>query len=248
MSFIFITAIVQIALVIHVLRTGRAPYWVFIILIAPGIGSLAYFIIEILPGLSSTRGARSAARNVRRAIDPGAGIRQLEREHKLSGSVDSTRRLADELIASGRYGEAIQLYEEALTGLYEHDPDLLLGLAMAQFGNEQYEATRDTLDRLIEHNPDFRSADGHLVYARAVEACGDQKKALQEYAAVAAYYAGAEAQLRYGLLLEKSGETAKALEQFEDIITAAELAPRHYRRAQREWIREAQDGIQRLKG
>jgi len=248
MPLFVVTAIVQIALVIHAVRTGRSQYWVFILLMVPGLGALAYFIIELLPDLISSRGAQRAARNVRRTIDPGANIRQLEREHRLSGSVDATRHLAEELIASGRYGEAVRLYEEALTGLYEHDPDLLLGLAMAQFGDGRFPESRETLERLIEHNPEFRSPDGHLLYARAVEACGDDEKALEEYAAVAAYYAGAEARLRYGLILERCGRKDEAIEQFEEIVASAELAPRHYRRAQRQWIGEAKDGIRRLKG
>ncbi len=166
----------------------------------------------------------------------------------MSGSVDATRHLAGELIDNGQYQQAIVHYEQALTGLYEHDPDLLLGLATALFGNDQFDEARQALDRLIEHNPDFKSAEGHLIYARANEPCGDHDKALEEYSAVAAYYAGAEAQLRYGLALERQGDNAGALERFEEIIAAAELAPQHYKKAQREWIGEARNGIQRITG
>ena len=77
------------------------------------------------------------------------------------------------MLENGRYQQAITHYEETLTGLYEHDPDLLLGLATAQFRNDQFEDARASLERLIEHNPEYKSADGHLLYARAVEACGD---------------------------------------------------------------------------
>ena len=100
----------------------------------------------------------------------------------------------------------------------------------------------------MEHNPDFRSADGHLVYARATEACGDEDKAQEEYAAVVAYFAGAEARVRYGRFLEKRGNEKEALQQYEEIVSAAELAPHHYRKAQREWISEAKSGIKRLSG
>ena len=164
----------------------------------------------------------------------------------VSGSVDAARHLASEMIDKGQYQQAIVKLEEALTGLYETDPDLMLSLATAQFGNDQFEDAMHTLDRLIEHNPDFRSADGHLIYARSVEQCGDTEKALEEYEAVAAYYAGAEAKLRFGQLLEKTGDTDKALQQYSDIINAAELAPKHYQKAQREWISAAREGFRRL--
>lgn len=242
-----LSLVIQIALIAHVLRTGRPYYWIFIILI-PGIGALAYIIAELLPDFLDSIQGRRAMRGVKKTLDPTGDLRQREREYRMSGSVDATRHLADELIENGQYGEAISHYEEALTGLYERDPDLLLGLATAQFANEQFEDARATLEQLIEYNPDYKSADGHLIYARAVEACGDDEKALEEFAAVAAYYAGDEARLRYGLLLEKLGQPDKALDEYREIVKAAELAPRHFRRAQREWIAEAKHGIKRLAG
>ena len=246
MPILILTYLVQIGLIVHVLRTGRNTYWIFVLLIAPGIGGAAYIIVELLPDLMNDYRARSAVRGVTRTLNPGAGLRQRQKEHKLSGSIDATRRLAGELVEGGRYAEAIELFESALTGLYENDPDLLLGLAQAQFADGQFEGARTTLERLIEQNPDFKSADGHLLYARAVEACGDDEKALDEYRSVAAYFAGAEAQLRYGLILERLDDGAAALAQFEEIIAAADLAPRHFRKAQREWINEAKNGIKRL--
>ena len=246
MPFAGLVYLIQIGLIVHVLRSGRNMYWVFILIIAPGIGGLAYFIVEILPDLMDHWQARRAIRGVRKTLDPGADLRQRQRQHKLSGSVDAARHLANELIESGHYPEAIENYESALTGLYEHDPDLMLGLARAQFANEHYEDARSTLALLMIKNPEFRSPEGHVLYARTVEACGDDEKALEEYKAVAGYFAGAEARLRYGLILERLGNDEAALAEYEEIISSAELAPRHYRKAQREWISEAKSGIKRL--
>ncbi len=240
-----LSLIVQIALIVHVLKTGRAYYWIFVIFL-PGIGPLVYFIVELLPDLLESSQGRSAVRGIRKTLDPGADLRQRQKEHKLSGSVDAARRLAGELLESGQVEKAIKHYENALTGLFEHDPDLLLGLATAQFGNEQFDLARQTLDRLIEHNPEFRSPDGHLLYARAVEACGDIDKAREEYVALVAYFAGAEARVRYGAFLESQGDNELALAEYEEIMTAADLAPRHYLKAQRQWINEAKAGIKRL--
>lgn len=240
--------LLQIALIVHVLRTGRNMYWVLILIIAPGIGGLAYLIVELLPDITNSWRTRRAIRGVTRALDPGAGLRRRQRQHKLSGSVDAARHLAGELVAGGRYTEAIEHYESALTGLYEHDPDLMLGLATAQFGDRRFEEARNTLDLLAERNPDYKSPQGHLLHARATEACGDDERALEEYKAVAAYFAGAEARVRYGQILERLGDAEAARAEYEEIVNTAELAPRHYRKAQREWIRRAKDGLKRLAG
>jgi hypothetical protein len=246
MHLLGLSLIIQIALVVHVLKTGRAIYWIYLIMFIPVVGWVAYLIVEVLPDLSGNRRARSAIRGLRKTLDPEADIRHHQRMLQLSGSVDAARHLAGELVASGRFAEAIERYKEALTGLYEHDPDLLLGLAQAQFGNGEFANARATLDTLIEKNPDFRSADGHLLYARSVEECGDLEKAGEEYAAVAAYYSGAEAKIRYARLLEKTGKADQALSVYKDVVTAAELAPRHFRKAQKPWIAEARDGIRKL--
>ena len=49
----------------------------------------------------------------------------------------------------------------------------MLGLAKAQYGLGQAAQARQTLDALIAANPSFRSQEGHLLYARAVEDSGD---------------------------------------------------------------------------
>src|SRR4029077_734507 len=98
------------------------------------------------------------------------------------------------------------IYQTCLTGVFQEDPKLLLGYAHAQFEAGDPAAARKTLDDLIQKNPEFKSADGHLLYARAVEAEGDLSKALSEYATLAEYYPGAEAGVRYARLLKKSDQ------------------------------------------
>ena len=245
--FIWILTIcVQIGLIVHVIRTGRPWFWVFVLFFAPLIGSAVYFFVELLPDLSGDPKARNTMQRIMKTLDPRANIRKLEQKHQLSGSVDAARHLARELIANGQYAEAVEHYQGALTGMYENDPDLLLGLAEAQFGNKEYAASKDTLQRLAAENPDFRSAKGHLLYARGLEHCDELARALEEYEAVSGYYAGAEAKYRFANLLEQEGQTERALEIYQDILLTADVAPRHFRRAQSIWISKSKDGVKKL--
>ena len=147
---------------------------------------------------------------------------------------------------AGKFDEAIEHYENALSGIYEQDPDLLLGLATAQFGNDLHEKTRETLERLREHNPEYKSQDGHLLYARSLEASGDVEQTREEYSALVGYYAGAEARVRFGQFLEEQGDTEAAMQEYDEIMTVSDLAPGHYKKAQKSWINEAKAGIARL--
>ena len=246
MPLVILMYIVQFGLIVHVLKTGRQMYWVFILIIAPGIGALAYFIVEILPDLQHNMRARRALRGVKNTLDPGGELRRREIEHRLSGSVDAARHLATELMEKGRYGEAIGHFQTALGGIYEHDPDILLGLATAQFGDGDAAGCKQTLDLLRDKNPDYRSPEGHLLFARALEALDELAEAEAEYTTLAGYYPGVEARLRYAALLERVEKTDLAREEYAAILESAELAPRHFRIAQKKWLAEAKKGTERL--
>jgi hypothetical protein len=159
---------------------------------------------------------------------------------RVAGNVAARQRYAEELTRHERYDEAITQYREALTGLYEHDPNLMLGVAQAQFAKGDAAAARATLDELIRLNPTFRSPAGHLLYARALTAEGNVAKALEEYRALAPSYPGAEAAVRYAQLLKAEGQPAEAQRVARELLERARIAPGHYRRAQREWLEAAQ--------
>ncbi len=232
------------ALVVHVVKTGRDRFWIYILVFLPVAGPIAYLVVEVLPGLWGSRTARRAVKGVRKTLDPERDLRRLEAERQFSNSIDAHRRYAEELIAHGRGAEAIEVYRSSLKGIFEHDPTLMLGLAEAQFVDSRFGESRQTLDELRFHNPDFKSADGHLLYARALEGEGNLEKALSEYRALAEYYPGAEARVRYAQLLKRRGDNDAAAKVLKELLELSKRAPRHYRKMQREWLDAAQREMQ----
>jgi hypothetical protein len=220
---------------IHAGKTGRPFFWIYLCLFLPGIGPLAYLALEVLPELFGTRRGRQATSAVVRAINPEKTYRALHDEVETAPTVENMRRLAEECVAIGRFAEAIALYRQCLTGMYASDPALLLPLAQAQFAAGQHADARATLDQLRAANPDFDSADGHLLYARTLEALGDDAGARREYEALIAYYPGPEATCRYALLLQRVGETQAAASLFTQVKRQLDRAPRHVRAMHREW-------------
>ena len=242
MLLLIIPIIIQVLLIIHVIKTGRNQLWIWVLII-PGlafVGMLAYLFVEILPELFRSRTAQRTARGLRKAMDPERDLRRYENEARIGSNVASRQRYAEELVRHARYDEAIAQYRQALSGLYEHDPNLMLGLAQAQFGKGDAAAARATLDELIRLNPDFRSPAGHLLYARALENEGNVQKALEEYRAVVGSFPGAEAAVRYAQLLKAQGQREEAQKVARDLLQQARIAPGHYRRAQREWLEAAE--------
>jgi hypothetical protein len=234
--FLILSLALQAALIVHVIKTGRNSLWIWAIALLPPAGPIAYIVVEILPELFGGRAARRAKSGVQRMLDPDRGLRRASAEVEISGNVDARRRLADELFGRGQLDAAIEVYEGGLKGVFEHDPTLLLGLARAQFAKREFGAARTSLERLTQNNPDFKSADAQLLYARSLEALGAFDEAERVYAAVAPGYPGAEARLRYALLLKQRGKTEEARGILKDLLDAAKLGPAHYRRAQAEWL------------
>lgn len=231
------------ACVVHALRARQPYYWFLIIFSLPGIGAGIYFISEILPDIKHSRAAREAASDLGRVIDPAKQIRDATAALRLSDTAENRKILAEALLADNRYDEARTLYETAMEGAHADDPALMLGLTRALFGLKEYRGVCDTLDRLRETNPDYDSAEGHMLYARSREAMGDLDQAAVEYESLAGYFPGEEARCRYGLLLQRLGQVDEARAMFEAIVTSVETAPKTYFRAQRDWYQVAKTNL-----
>lgn len=240
MPFLLLSIALQVFCVVHLFRTGRNMTWLFLIILVPMVGSLAYLIIEVAPSWRQSPGARRALQRAQKAFDPNRGVREGSLNYERSQNIDSAARLAAELTKAGRHDEAVRICMEARKGLFEDDPKILLALANAQFAAGRHSDAIATLDYLREKNPSFRSADGHLVYARSLDESGATARALEEYAALVNYYPGAEARVRQAMLYKKTGDKARAAELFAALLKDARLAPKHFRRSEREWIELAE--------
>jgi|JFJP01.1.fsa_nt_gi hypothetical protein len=240
---IALSTLIQLLLIIHAIKTGRRDPWLWVILFFPGIGSVLYVFFELLPELRRTREGRAVASKILKAVDPHRDLKRLAAELARSDNVANKVNLAKECIHAEMYEEAIELYRSSLTGIYLTDPNIMLGLATAQFHHGNFADSRTTLEELIQHNPKFKSAEGHLLYARSLEGLEQYEAALAEYHTLAEYYAGYEAKCRYALLLKKLGHTEKSQQGFKDIVNQAKRLSRGYQQTQKQWIDIAKQNL-----
>ncbi len=230
-----------LVLLLDVICVGHAVYkrqpalWFFVIIALPFVGATMYLLTELLPRARANPAARQAAAGLGRAIDPDREIRAARAALEELDTAETRKRLADALVVRGRHAEARELYESTLTGAHEDDPALMMGLARAQFGLEDYTGVRTTLDRLREAWPDYQSPEGHMLYARALEAMGEMDRALVEYEALAGYFQGEEGRYRYGMLLLRMGREEEAEAQFRLVVQSVESGSRLYGRDQKAW-------------
>jgi hypothetical protein len=228
--------LLQILCVVHVVRTGRQFMWIYILLFLPGLGVIAYFIVEIAPGLFGSRTAHNVRRSAVKTLDPGRELRWRRQTLEDADTVDNRRLLAEALVASGQNAEALELYRGTLTGIHADDPGMLLGMARAAYGVGQYDLALHTVLQLGEANPRYQPVEAQLLHAMALEALGRDDEAADDYAALVTHAPGEEVRCRYALLLKRQGDRNAAKALFDEILNRSGRAPRHYRRQQHEWI------------
>jgi hypothetical protein len=246
MPFFIISLIFQVALVVHIVKTGRNTMWIWIVIMLPLAGSIAYLLIEVLPSLGQSRTGRSAVRKVTSTLNPNRDLQQALNEFERSDTIENKMKLANELLVKEQFEKARELLSSCLSGIYQTDPYIMLGLAKAQFGCKQIAQAKSTLDGLIEHNPDFKDHGGHLLYARCLEGLEDYAAASHEYDALRLYYAGPEAKYRYAILCIKMDKHALAKELFDEILLDAKNGGHHYNNMHREWISQTKAQRQAL--
>lgn len=221
--------------VMHCVRNGNTQPWLFIILFLPGVGPIAYFAAEIVPEIWHGKDGYALRRGLKKFTDPDADIRKARRNADMVRSADAKKNLAEEYAERGNYAAAIDMYRDALTGIHKDDPALLYGLARAQFAAGDGKGAQASLDALQKANPDFSSADAHLLYARALEAQGRDGEAQAEYERLIRYFPGEEARCRYGVLLKRAGHSGRARDMFNEVLKSVDGAPKHYVQSQQEW-------------
>lgn len=236
--------LIAIFFAVHAVRSGQERYWLFVIFMFPLLGSVVYGLAIWLPEASRSRSGQKLVRGLRNSLDPGRDLRDAEFELKRSSTIANRVRVADALHANARHADAVASYRDALQGVHGDDPDIQVKLARALLDDNQAEEARKLLETLIAQQPDYRSSDGHLVYARALAAVGDRAKARDEFDTLIRYYAGLEARVRYIEALLAWGETSAARQLIDESLEHATALPAYARRVNADWIRE----LKKLRG
>ncbi|CAA6819513.1 MAG: Unknown protein [uncultured Thiotrichaceae bacterium] len=236
MPLFILSLIIQVLLVLHVVKTGRSQTWLYIIMLLPLAGSIAYLIIEMLPELLGSRRGKKVQRKVEDIISPDKDLSQAIDAFEDADTVQGKTRLATELLKNRKYQEAQQLYKESLAGLYEHDPDIMSGLAQSEYGLGHYPASKALLEDLIVKNPDYKNADSHLLYAKTLVKLNDSDAALEELSALHTYYPGPEASYRYARLLINLGRRDEAMPLLQKLQKVATKSTKDYKSRYKKWI------------
>lgn len=246
MPFIGLSLLIAIVAIVHVIKTGRSQLWIMVLLALPGLGAIAYFVVEVLPEYMNGRGGHQVKRSVTNVFTPNKNLEEAKRDYSITPTVENACILADAYVEKQEYQEASNLYNQSLSGLNKYNPDIMYKYANSEFHLKRYDETRSVLDLLIEKNPDYKNQDAHLLYAKTLHALGENDKASEEYETLIGYYTGPEPAYRYGLLLKSVGSDEDARKMFSSILDKSSQSPDHYRKLHRQWINLAREELSLL--
>ncbi len=231
-----LTVAFLIAMCVHVVRTGRELFWLFIIILGfPPIGALVYFFAIVAPELFRGPTARKVGRVARETLDPLRAYRDAKSAHELTPTVHNQMRLAAAAAELGRNEEAEALYREAMQGVHEDDPALLLGRAKALIELGRAGEALTFLERLGAQGKDGETPQAMLALARAYDALGRVDEAAKAYDWTAPRLPGLEGVARQAAFLARTGQRAQAQEALAEIDRRLSRANPHFRKEGRAW-------------
>jgi hypothetical protein len=220
----------QVYCIIDVIRRGRNSIWIMALVFLPLASGIAYFVVEILPGLQGNRHVRVARQKIADKIDPERELRAAQQELDIADTMANRIRVADALTTLGRHAEALPLYERGAGAR----PDLRTGekLARCLFLNDRAAKALSLLDGLPKTTVQSDLDRITLLRARILEELGRNDEALALYGDVVDRLPGDEARCRYAGLLLKMKRKAEARRVLEDVEHRMKYLDRHTRAAQ----------------
>lgn len=195
---------------IHVVRTGRELYWLWILVIAGPLGAAIYFIAIILPELLGGRTARGVGRAARQALDPERDYRNALRALEDTPTIGNRMKLAQAAAALGRWSDAEAQWGQCVTGHWAEDPAILIGHANALLELGRWEDALKRLEQIKALGREGETPAVALAFARAFEGLARNAEADEAYRFAADRVPGLEAGARYVAFMARSGRRADA--------------------------------------
>ncbi|OHD14009.1 MAG: hypothetical protein A2Z98_14780 [Spirochaetes bacterium GWB1_27_13] len=180
-ALVLIPYLMQLLCIIHVIKNGRNTSWLYIIIFAPYVGGIAYFIIEILPTLNYHNTVSSITDIIATSISPSYKLKELESKANYSPTYENKKNLADEYLNCGYFDKAIEIYDNILVSAYKDNYEIMLLKAKSLYGSKNYEEAYVIIKKLDENKYKYRNESELLIKLKIFEHILSKEEIYQLY-------------------------------------------------------------------
>lgn len=210
MIYLILTYLPSLLCGIHVVRTGREMFWLWLFIIGPLIAPAFYVLAVLVPSMLGGRTARNVGKAARQALDPERDYRNALHALEDTPTVGARMRVAQAAAALGRWSDAEAQWSQCLEGHWAEDPAILLGHAHALLELGRHQDALAQLEKLKALGREGGTPVVALAFARAYEGLERNQEADDAYRFAADRVPGLEAGGRYVAFMAKTGRRADA--------------------------------------
>jgi hypothetical protein len=203
--------LLQLLCIIHIFRTGRNTFWVYIVIFVPYVGGIAYLVVEVLPSLRMGAKLPQIVDIVVNVVNPSKKVRDLEHTAEYVPSAENVIKLAECYLDHGYFEKALGKYDSLLAGFLKDDTQTMLNKAKAHYGLKEYLKAQVVLDRLSEMGYSYRNEGEEMIRLKNLEHIIPFEKTLELYQSVKTKYKSFEISYYLMDFLYRNGQ-AEALE------------------------------------
>jgi len=244
LPFTLVIPLLQVACAVHAYRSGKEHFWFWIILMFPLLGTVVYFIAEILPEWKRTGQPTRVMDGI-----PFLASRELDRLEEQLEDVPTTANqlnLAEACIRRGRPERAAELYRECLKGPHENDINILRGLAEALLAAEKWSDLLDVSDDMRPLLGDREINEVLRLEAIALDGMGHTEDAEKRYLHLIDSLPGEEIRCRLAAMLAREGRDDEARRHFDTLRRHLKRGNRYYRSKNKHWANSCATWLKQL--
>lgn len=213
----FLIIALQAFCVYHAFKNRNDYYWFFVIIFLPVIGSIIYLLTQVF----NKRDLDVVQDEIVHMINPSKKVKDLQKQLDFADTFQNRINLADALLESGDYTQAINEYEIALQGNYEKDAGVVKRLIEGYSKINDYDKVVFCAEKISDKS-DFNGSRSQFLYALALEELGQSEKAEEHLRKIDQRYSNYGERYQLAQFLVDKGKVEDAKEILSEIITESQ--------------------------
>lgn len=228
--------LVQIALCVHVYKTGRPYWWIWLLMMGSFIGCLLYVLVEIVP---DARRSGSQLTTTSWFIPRRTVIKRARELLEDADTVQNRLNLAALLYGYGKKEEAERIATACVSGVFKDDADVISEVARYKVETGNYAEARQLVSQADVRNNKQAGRRIELLKARILFGSRKYDEALTGFTALQAASLGEEPRYYSALCHLELGHTQLAAQMLHDIMKYFRKGGKLWRRSQKNWYKAA---------